>query len=154
MFISIKDRELEYCERMPLRLLGCRCGRWSGSRKFFEVRYLVDDTCIDIGAIELSHTGACWGLPGVLVKFVIMQIKTGTQRKHWRGSPEADSTLSCKNPLEYQEGLKNECTVKEVADACALISGWRWWWRDWVSDRVARKCMRPFFFLRIKYERF
>lgn len=26
MFISIKDRELEYCERMPLRLLGCRCG--------------------------------------------------------------------------------------------------------------------------------
>lgn len=118
MFISIKDRELEYCERMPLRLLGCRCGRWSGSRKFFEVRYLVDDTCIDIGAIELSHTGACWGLPGVLVKLVIMQIKTGTQRKHWRGSPEADSTLSCKNLLEYQEGLKNECTVKEVADAC------------------------------------
>lgn len=52
-----------------------------------------------------------------------MQIKTGTQRKPLRVSPEADSMLSCKNLLDYQEGLKNECTVKEMAEACVLNSG-------------------------------
>lgn len=52
-----------------------------------------------------------------------MQIKTGTQRKHLSVSAEADSMLSCKNLLEYQEGLKNECAVKEMAEACALNSG-------------------------------